>query len=190
MGKTASKRIRRASAATAPQPHFEATPERRAHAANDSSIVPATIGKAGERALLTRRFTDSPIDRMHKVGRLTYAQWFAACWYLEQFALSGIAGRVVANYGEGSGGGGPSVGTKILGSERQYIARLRWRAARATIPANMLKLVDSVVLEQVVPAFANGRMRDRFAASIGAALQPMAVSINAPAAVDEVSVSA
>ena len=106
------------------QPHMP-TPERLAQAANDEETVDGEIGKAGERVKKTRRFRDSQIERMFSAKRITEAQLNAARWYLEQWALSGISGRVVANYSPTGGGEARCIGSKLLGSERQYLARLK-----------------------------------------------------------------
>ena len=62
MGKTKKvKRARIRRPPPAPQPHLEATPERLAQAGEQhSSLVLGEIDRAGERALLCRRFTDPP----------------------------------------------------------------------------------------------------------------------------------
>lgn len=172
-GVAKSVKIKRAVSAP-PTPHFEVTAERLAHAANDTTVIDGTIEKFGERSLKTRRFKDSQIERMFAAKRITQAQLDAALWYAEQYELAGIAGRVVANYTPAGGGEARCVGTKILGTERQFIARQRWRAARNTMSANMAVIVDLVVLENKIPAFANGRQRERYADHVGKALQPMA----------------
>lgn len=174
MARARTRKIRGATA-DAPRPHFEVTPERLCHAANDTETTKANIDKAGERALLTRKFRDSQIERMFAAKRITEAQLNAARWYLEQWALSGISGRVVANYSPAGGGEARCIGSKLLGSERQYLARLKWREARGKIPSNMIAIVDMVVLDNSVPVFMNGRVRDRYAAHVGKALEPLAL---------------
>ena len=168
-----STKLKRA-APTAPKPLLEVTPERLTHAANDSSVVDATIMKAGERAEKTRRFKDSPIDRMFHRKLITEAQFNAAEWYRERYEEAGISGRVVANYSATGGGEARCIGSKLLGSERQFQARLKWRAARGEIAAQMAGLVDKVILEGIMPAFPSGRARDLFSRRIGKALQPVA----------------
>jgi hypothetical protein len=177
----ASTKIRKADRRTpaAPQPAFEATPERIAQANDNTSVVDATIDKAGERKLKTRRFTDSQIDRMFRSKRITYAQWFAAGWYLEQYEQAGFGGRVTANYNPTTSASG-LIRYGLPSSERQARHRHLWRQAREAVPANMLHLIDQVVLHDIVPAFRNGQQGQRFGAAIGKALQPMAEWLNAP----------
>ncbi|MDX3884045.1 hypothetical protein [Sphingomonas sp. MM-1] len=178
-----AKRARRAPA----QKPIDATPERISMAEPDGKngvrfhdTVEAMIDKAGQRALITRRFADAQIDRWLKQKRLTYAQWYAADWYRNQYALAGIEGRVVAQYdithpgAEGSSYGLPA-------NERQLRARQRWRQGRALLPENMVDLVDRLVIHDVAPALSSGRMRDRYAARIGRALDPLADWLSAPA---------
>jgi hypothetical protein len=153
---------------------MEATIERLIHAANDTTIVDATIDRAGEKALKTRRFRDSQIERMFAAKRITQSQLDAALWYLERYAEAGISGRVTANYSASGGGEARCLGTKLLGSERQYQARQKWREARGAIPTNMLVIVDAVVLENILPPFINSRQRERYADQVGRALQPLA----------------
>ena len=152
------------------QEHLDATPERIAHVDGNHAIVDATIEQAGERAKLTRRFADSAIDRMHKRGQLTYAQWYACDWYMRLHAEAMGSPRVVASYGEGVGGGS----TKNYGQPRnqhQWDARRKLREARAVIGPQMLSLFDRVVVSDDMPSFGNGQQRARFSERIAAAAE-------------------
>ncbi|WP_209046267.1 hypothetical protein [Rhizorhabdus histidinilytica] len=175
-----NKKVRIRKAPAAPSAAFEATPERLAQAGNDNmSLVKAPIDRAGQRALLTRRFADSYVDRLLKAKRLTYAQWYAADWYREIYQLTGIEARVVARYDiTHASASGTNYGMAV--TERQAQARMRWRAARETLPSHMLALVDRIVLHDMVPALQGGVQRARFAERLGRALQPLAEWINAP----------
>ncbi len=187
MAKGRVKKMRIRKVAAGPVAAFEATPERLAQAtdrddagkpvAAHMSLVIGKIEKAGERALLTRRFADSYIDRIR--GRhITFAQWYAADWYRDLYQQAGIEARVSANYG-GSGAGECTYGMAV--TERQAWARRKLRAARERIPPNMIGLIDRVVLHDAVPVLSGGVQRARFASRMGAALQPLAEWINAPA---------
>lgn len=178
MAKKKSVKIRRPLAA--PRPLLDATPERMAHADGHSVMTGATIERAADRAVLVRRFADTAIDRMYRAKRLTFAQWYAADWYATAYAQAGLGPRVVANYDAGASGGGSDIGGKLLGSEGQYAWRLRWRQARALIPPQMLRLVEALVLEGQRPAFGDGHQAKRYAARIGAALDPIAHLLGAP----------
>jgi hypothetical protein len=169
-----STKLKRA-APTAPKPLLEVTPERLVHAANDTSVVDATIERAGQKAVQTREFKDRQIERMHRAGRISDIQLAAAEWYFERWTEARIEGRVTGNYNPAGGGEARCVGTKILGSEKAYLARKKWRDARAVIPDNMVTIVDMVVLGNQVPPFANSRHRERYAAHVGKALQPLAI---------------
>lgn len=168
------------------QEHLDATPDRIAKAVEPDgtrhhAIVDATIDKAGERAKLTRRFADSWIDRLLARKLLTYTQWYACDWFLSLYAAAHSAPRVVANYGEGSGGAGREIYGQPLTSH-QWDARKRLREARAAIPAHMLALFERVVIEDAMPSFPNGNQRARFALRIADAAQQLALAINAPGA--------
>ena len=156
----------------APRPEFEVTIERLRHAANDTAVVPATIDKAGERALLTRRFSDSHVDRMLARKWITKAQHAAAVWYAERYHDAGIGSRVVANYAGVGGGGEASYG--MATTNRQAQARARWREARTILSAQTLRMVENVVLHNVMPMLANQQQRARYAGHVGRALQPLA----------------
>lgn len=156
-----------------PAPHFEVTPERLAHANENSEIVKATIDKAGERALLTRRFADSHIDRMRKRGWITEAQWYAAIWYRDRHEEAGFGSPIVAKYGD-AGGGGVQLNYGLPRTERQARARLLWRQGREQIVEKSRRTIDAVVLYDEMPALRNGRQRERFAGHIGRMLQPLA----------------
>lgn len=162
------------------QEHVDATAERIARAAGDHEIVDAIIDKAGERAKLTRRFADSAIDRMHKRGQLTYAQWYACDWYMRLHAEAMSAPRVVAAYGDGVGG----CGSENYGQPRsrhQWDARRKLREARSVIPTQMLGLFDRVVVSDDMPTLRGGVQRNRFAGRIASAAQPLATWLGLPA---------
>jgi hypothetical protein len=168
---------------------LDATPERIARATeligNDvvrhHDMVDAEIERAGERPALARRFVDSHIDRMRKRGHLTYPQWFAADWYRTLHAQAISGSRVVANYGEGAGGAG-NVSYGNPRNEAQVAARKTLRQARTIIAPAMLVLVERLVVEDTMPCLRNGQQRARYAASIGTALDPLALWIHAPGA--------
>lgn len=160
-----AKEIRTKPARQPVQEHVDATPERIARADGNHEIVDAIIDKAGERAKLTRRFADSAIDRMHKRGQLTYAQWYACDWYMRLHAEAMSAPRVVAAYGDGVGGGA-SASYGQPRNQHQWDARRKLREARAVIPAQMLALFDRVVISDDMPSFRHGQQRARFTARI------------------------
>ncbi len=189
--KQTKKTVKEAEFGKALPPHapIDATPERIAHAVEHAGndivrhhgMVDAQIDKAGERPALTRRFADSHIDRMRKLGRLTYAQWFAADWYRKLHSAAFASERVVANYGEGRGGGGEQA-YGIARSEAQAAARKTLRLAREVIPGKMLHLVERLLVDDELPALRNGQQRLRFTASIAASLQRLAEWMHAPGA--------
>jgi len=173
----------------------DATPERLAKCEADASefVNPAEIDSSEQLIGRTRRFRDSWIDSLYRRGHLTYAQWYACGWYRDLHAMAFTPQRVVAKYGNGSGGGG-SANYGQAHSEAQQIKRELFRSARDHVPTNMLALVEGVVLRDSMPPFANGRQRERFAARFAAAVQPLASYLGVPGwwlaeAVDEVSVS-
>ncbi|WP_019517133.1 hypothetical protein [Sphingomonas sp. Mn802worker] len=162
------------------QEHVDATPERIAQADGNHEIVDAIIDKAGERAKLTRRFADSAIDRMHKRGQLTYAQWYACDWYMRLHAEAMSAPRVVAAYGDGVG----ECGRESYGQPRsrhQWDARRKLREARAAIPAQMLGLFDRIIVSDDMPTFHDSRQRARFAQRIAAIADTLATWLKLPA---------
>ena len=185
MPRKPGRKIKRVRAAPPPsKAEFEVTPERLGWAADDdhvySTLVEATIEKAGERKVLTRRFADTHIDRMLKGKRLTYAQWYAADWYRTAHEQAGLGPRVVSNYDQAPSGGASSVGSKLLGSERQYGWRRKWREAREVIPERGRGMVERLVLQDEVPVLHDGRQRARYGADIARLLTPLAEWLNAP----------
>src|SRR4051812_13189963 len=127
MSKHSTKIKRGARALPAPKPGIEALPERLKHAEGHSLLVPATIEKAGDKAVLCRRFKDGFADRQRGNGRFTYAQWFAAEWYRETFEQAGATARVVANYSPTGGGSSTGLRYGTPANERQARARQAWR---------------------------------------------------------------
>lgn len=172
MGSKKNTRIRKPL--PAPKPLIEATAERLAQAGKDHvSLENSLIERGGDKVVLCRRFKDSWIDRQRKAGRLTYPQWYAAEWYRERYAEAGMSGKVVANY-QASTGNGSGVTYGLPTTTRQVDARKLWRMARAQMPAQMLGLIDRVVIHDDAPAFRNGQQGGRFAATLAKALQPLA----------------
>lgn len=149
----------------------EPTAERLAHAANDVETTDGIIDRAGERKPTTRRFRDAPIDRLHRQGWVGEREHRAAEWYLNAYERAGIEQRVVARYDDSSGGGSDAADT------RRHAARLAWRQARAVIPANLADIADNCILHRMAPPLANGRQRERYAATINRALAPLAAHL-------------
>lgn len=149
---------------------IDATPER--IAMGESQLVdPSRIDSSEQPIGLTRRFTATHLDRLHKNKRLTWRQWYAGDWYRNQYMHAGIASRVVASYDGRVSGGEPAYG--LPSSERQMWARQNWRRARAAIPLTMAGFVDRFVLHDELPRY-GGRAAMRSVAELGRALDALA----------------
>lgn len=158
----------------------DATPERIAKSDGASAWVnPAEIDSSEQPIGRTRQFRDSWVDRLHRRGVLTYAQWAACGWYRDVHGLAFSAQRVVADYGQGAGGAGQGCYGQPM-TETQQHHRARYRQARSSIPPQMLTLVEGVLLHDQMPQFANGQQRARFGSRLAAAVQPLAEHLQAP----------
>jgi hypothetical protein len=157
---------------------IDATIERIAQAGNDNTgFVNGKIERAGERVPIVRRFRDATIDRMLRAKRISAAQHYAADWYRGIYEEAGITHRVTANYG-GTGHGEATYGMPT--TERQARCRRKLRDAREVLGMQMVGLIDNLVLHDLAPALGNSRQRERYAAMIGRALQPLADWLAAP----------
>ena len=157
---------------------LDATAERIGQAGNDNStFVNGKIERAGDRVPSVRRFRDATIDRMYRAKRITAAQHYAADWYRGIYEQAGITHRVTANYG-GAGAGEASYGMPT--TERQARCRQKLRHARKLLGAQMVGLLDNLILHDLAPVFRNGRQRERYGGMIGRALQPLADWLAAP----------
>jgi hypothetical protein len=157
---------------------LDATPERLAKSDHSEMVDPATIDSSEQPIGRTRRFRDTWVDRLHRRGLLTDAQWYACDWYGKIHARAFAAPSVVADYGRSSGGGEQTYG--IARSEAQAAARRQYRAARDRLPAQMVALVEAAVIYDDVPRFTNGQQQGRYAGRIAAAIQPLAEWLHAP----------
>ena len=174
MARKKAKSVKISKPLPAPKPDQEATAERLAQAGNDNaSIEDGQIERAGEKAPRCRRFRDNHIDRLKRAGRLTYAQWYAADWYRSIYEQAGIEQRQTANY-QPTVPGGDGLNYGMPTTIAQVTCRKKLRQARAQLAPNMVGLVDAVVLHDRMPAFAGGVQRDRYAARLARALQPLA----------------
>lgn len=163
---------------------MDATPERIAKSEGSEFVDPATIDSSRHRIGRVRRFKDSWIDRMYRRDQLTYAQWYAAGWYRDRYTAGFSHPKVTASYGGTGSSDGVNYGQPR--DARQWDARKLYRMARDRIPAQMVRLVEAVVIDDQMPPFSNGQQRDRFARRVAAALQPVAEWIGAPGANSEI----
>ena len=176
-----AKSSKRRGARAASAPALDVTPERLAKSEPTGSefVNPAEIDSSEQPIGRTRRFRDSWVDRLRRRGQLTYAQWFACDWYAHKNAFAFASSRVVADYGQSSGGAGGR-NPELAISEVQADARKAIRRARLALPESKLRLFDAVVLDDAMPSFLNGRQRERYTAQIANSAQTLAVWLMIP----------
>ena len=145
-------------------PHHP-TPERMRQ--DESDEYGATIAKAGDRALLTRKFASTHLDRLYRSGKLTWLQFHAGDKYRDLYVEAGIGLRVTAKYGETNGGGEESYG--MPRTMRQAYARQKLRAARDQLPKDMVGFIDRFVIHDELPRY-GGRASYRSIKQIASAL--------------------
>lgn len=154
---------------------LDATPERLAKDP-DSEIVPAAFDKLGERQGKARQFRATHLDRLHKSGSLTYAQWYAGDHYRQTHARCSFALSVVAAYGERTGAGEcpGSFGYGLPRQEAQLRARRSLAQMREQVPTNMRGFLDRLLIHDSMPRY-GGRAAMRNLAEIRKGLDALAL---------------
>lgn len=179
--KAKARRVRNGSAKGNVFRPFDATPERLAKIGEDDSQIvnPALIDSSEQPIGRTRRFRDSAVDRLHRRGALTYAQWYACDWYAKLHVAAFSLPRVVADYGRSHGGDGEcNVG--LPQSEAQLASRKLLLSVRCQLPPQMVRLFERVVIEDSMPPLGSGRAREQFVRRLAASAQAIADYIHAP----------
>lgn len=136
------------------------TPEQLGKGGYDRLAMPNPDG--GNRAALVhinrgfeengRVFKTRHFDRLHKAGQFTDAQYAAGVWYRDQYERCQYDRPNIVDLNRVQGGGAGIC-------EWQEIARDRWRAARATIPGDVVGFFDALVLRNRWPKMHH---RERF----------------------------
>lgn len=150
-------RIKKATAKRIPSP-VEAldgpTPEQMANGryvredfihADNAQRVTAYVNQGGESN--GRPFKSWHLDRLHKAGAFDDVQYAAGVWYRQMHERGRYEAPKVSNY-DGVGGGS-GAGCHI--TDATQFARDRWRAARASIPADMVGFMDAFLLRNRWP---------------------------------------
>jgi hypothetical protein len=177
--KTKSRQVRDASVRYAGVRMLDATPERIARAYHSEQVNPAEIDSSEQPIGRVRRFRDSAVDRLHRRGALTYAQWYACDWYVSLHAAAITTPRVVADYGRSHRGDGErNVG--LPQSEAQLASRALLRTVRAKVLGTKVGVFEGLVVEDVMPSFTYGRGRDRYVRAMADMAQLVAEYIHAP----------
>jgi len=152
-------------------PHTDATPERLSKGDDWEMINPAEIDDAEQRNVLTRRFRSSTLDRLHRNGRLTWAQWYAGDQYRNAYHRAAFLLKVVASYGERTTGGESSYG--LPRTEAQLRARNFVKQCREQIPFEMRGFMDRLLVHDEMPKY-GGRAAMRNLTQIRFALDCLA----------------
>ena len=147
----AKSRTRKQKVKTEFIPHVDATPERLAKGDHWEMVNPAEIDDSEQRNVLTRRFRSSTIDRLHKNGRLSWVQWYAADQYRNAYHRAAFTVSVVASYGERTSAGEVSYG--LARTESQARARDFVRFCRASIPADLRGFMERLIIHDQMPKY-------------------------------------
>lgn len=139
-------------------PDIDATPERIAHAeyqglaVGNGGMGHALVdvvdmsGASGRKLGKHRRFRDSRLDRLYcgPAPCITWAQWHAGDWWrnVQQDAIG--SPRLVADYGQSSGGGSPDPSPLPL-SDKAEGARRKLNHAKAAISLTARQAVEDVL---------------------------------------------
>ena len=137
------------------------TPEQLGKGGYDRLAMPNPDG--GNRAALVhinrgfeengRVFKTLHLDRLHKAGQFSDAQYEAGVWYRDQHERGRYGQPQMSNLYRVQGGTVTSI------TDWTQDARDRWRAARACIPADMVGFMDALLLRNRWPKMHH---RERF----------------------------
>lgn len=152
-------------------PPLDATPERLSKGDDSEIINPAEIDDREQAITLTRRFRSSTLDRLHRNGKLTWAQWYAGDQYRNAYHRSAFLLNVVASYGERTTGGEMSYG--LPRTEAQLRARNFVKQCREQIPFEMRGFMDRLLIHDEMPKY-GGRAAMRNLTQIRNALDCLA----------------
>lgn len=150
---------------------LDATPERLAKGDYSEMVETKEVGQSA-RAVQTRRFTSTKLDRLHRSGALTWVQHFAGDWYRTKAEESKCDPSVVSGYGQGVGGS-VKFYAFLPRSVSQMDARDQLRAARQNWPVGMEGFMDRLLIHDAMPKY-GGRAAMRNLADIRNALDVMA----------------
>jgi hypothetical protein len=151
--------------------YMDATPERLAKG-DYSEIVQTKVEGQSARSTPTRRFNSAKIDRLHKAGHLTWAQWYAGKWYAETAENANTAPPTVSGYGQGIGGS-VTFYAFLPRNIQQLEARDKLHAARKEWPNGMQGFMERLLLRDALPIY-GGRAAMRTVAEIRKGLDAMA----------------
>jgi hypothetical protein len=141
-----------------------------------AEIVPAGIDSVGERQGRARQFRATHLDRLHKAGNLSYAQWYAGDHYRQTHARCHFALSVVASYGERTAAGEHpgSFGYGLPRQEAQARAREAMRMMRSQLPQHLQGFMDRLLLHDSMPRY-GGRAAMQNLAQIRKGLDALAL---------------
>lgn len=132
--------------------HLDCSPERLTKGDDFEFIDPAKIDSSEQPIGNVRRFRRVPhLDRWHKGGIITQRQWWAGDAYRRLYEGMQSLPRVVASYGERTTGGEPDYG--LARTDAQARRRISFRAARSMIPADVMGLIEKLLLRNDLPEY-------------------------------------
>jgi len=151
---------------------LDCTPERLAKGDDSAMVNPAEIDSTEQPIGLTRRFRRTPhLDRWHNGGIITQRQWWAGDAYRKLYEGAQNMPRVVASYGERTTGGETDYG--LARTDAQMRRRVAFRAARGSIQAQVLGMLDRLLLRDEMPKY-RGRAQMHAIADVRKGLDDLA----------------
>ena len=133
---------------------LDATPERLAKEP-DAEIIEVRDDRNRAGTVIVRRFRSTHLDRLHKNGRLTLAQWTAGDWYRNKYEEGHPPLRVTAKYGEHVPGGEPDYG--LARNAAQLRARDDWKKAREQWSREQQGYMDRLLIRDELPRYGGRR---------------------------------
>lgn len=135
--------------------NIDATPQRLAKGDESTFINPAEIDSSEQPIGLTRRFTSTHLDRLHRNGKLSWPQWYAGNWYRETHARCKFSLSVVAAYGERTmAAANPhDFGYGLPRQEATIRARCDLAKARQQFTVDMRGFMDRLLIHDAMPKY-------------------------------------
>lgn len=169
------KANKRARASVLRVANIDATPERLGKGDESQFVNPAEIDSSEQPIGLTRRFTTTHLDRLHRNGKLTWHQWYAGDWYRQTHARCRFSLSVVASYGERTmAAANPAdFGYGLPRQEAAVRARMDLARARSQFSQDMRGFMDRLLIHDAMPRY-GGRQAMRNLSQIRSALDVLA----------------
>lgn len=154
---------------------IDTTPERLAKGDHSEFVNPANIDSAEQPIGLTRRFSATHLDRLHRNGKITWPQWYAGDWYRATHARCRFGSAATSAYGERTRAADcpHDFGYGLPRQEAAVRARSDLSKARQQFSMDMRGFMERLLISDAMPKY-GGRAAMRNLTDIRKALDTLA----------------